>query len=131
MKLRVAVLLAVIVCLSATYSEATVITVDPATDDLKTKIESAIAGDVVELLKGTHVVPTPGTAGPNVSTCLIDIPAGVTIMADPSAPHASVVVQGGDNSRRATVFCSTGAGITISGIRFVPAADAANGGRAV
>ena len=96
------------------------ITVDPATDDLKTTIESAATGDILELLKGTHVV-----------TAEINIPSGVAIMADPAAPHGTVVVQGGNNSTRLTIFRSIGSDITISGLKFVPDPAASLGGRAV
>ncbi len=98
---------------------AATVTVSPF-DNLKTKVEGATSGDMVELLKGTHVVIAE-----------INIPTGVSIMADPAAPHGTVVVQGGNNSTRLTIFRSTGSGITISGIKFVPDPAATLGGRAV
>lgn len=108
----------------AAQATAATIIVEP-TDDLETAIETASAGDVVELKQGTHSV-----------TCLaetncITIPSGVTIMADPAAPPRSVVVEGGDNTNRISIFESSGTDITISGIKFVPDPAAPNGGRAV
>jgi hypothetical protein len=97
-----------------------IITVDPAVDDLKLTVESADAEDALELLKGVHTVDEE-----------IIIPSDITIMADPTAPHGSVVVQGGNNSTKLTLFRSSGSEITISSIRFEPDPDASLGGRAV
>lgn len=105
-------------------AQAATVFVEPG-DDLEAAVEGASAGDVVELKQGTH--PVTCAAG----TACIDIPDGVTIMADPAAPHGSVVVEGGDNTNRVQVFASGGTDITISGIRFVPDPNAPNGGRAV
>lgn len=100
-------------------------------DDLKAAVEGASAGDVIELTKGTHVVPDTFCPAPPASCTLITIPGGVSIMADPAAPHGTVVIEGGSNSERNTLFGSTGTNITVSGLKFVPEAGATMGGRAV
>lgn len=109
-----------LIALAPAVAGAAVIKVDPSVDDLEAVVESATTGDVLELMKGTHSV-----------SATISVPGGVTITADPAAPHGSVVVQGGDNSARLNIFESTASDITISGLKFVPASEATLGGRAV
>ena len=120
--LTLSLLIGIVAVASATHA-ATII-VNPG-DDLKSAVEGAAPNDVVELRQGIH--PVSCAAGTNCIT----IPSGVTIMADATAPQGTVVVQGGDNSLRITLFSSTGTDITVSGLKFVPDPSAAMGGRAV